>query len=731
MRQEVGLRARRVHALMPVFSIPRPKDRTELDGELKPNPRVTGREQRLRSEFGEQLIGSWIYCKMQPGGSPQSSRRSDVLWTCPIGLATMVNNLGEYVVPSLTHKVHPKTRTNPMPPWIYGVGLAFAVGIAYCLAVKLGLTHLTKPDGVAPFWPAAGMSSGVLIALGRDARLPVAGSAMVVTIIANLMSDQNIWSATAFALCNTGEALLTAWQIEHYFGSGFSLGRLRNVLGLLGAAIRATAASGIGGAVAYKLFHNPAAPIWTTWEHWFVSDAVGIVTVAPLVIGCAEAARGQPRRAEIVEGIVALVALSVMTAIVVSLPPQPWGTVAPVALIFPILLWIAARCQPAFAAAGPFVVSLTIVWTITFGIGHFGDPDLPIDDRILSAQAAILGVALCAYVLAALFAERRHHEAVLEKSEARLQEALTAGAVTAFEWDPFSGLSQRSENAAQILGFDPQRPFTTAQFLTRVHKDDCARFKALIEGVSIDNPSYSVTFRFIRPDGREVWLEENAKAEFDTSGHFERLKGLTRDITGRKQAEERQDLLLAELDHRVKNVLARVVVVANHTHQSNGTMEEFIKALNGRIQSMATAHALLSQSRWCGVGLTDLVRRQLAPYTTGANTTINGPDIILTSAQTQAVAMVINELVTNAAKYGALSRPDGSVSVSWDRTGAGVAAMLTIIWRELGGPPIAAAVQSGYGSRLIRDLIPFELGGTVDLGFPTDGAWCKIAIPFK
>jgi PAS domain S-box-containing protein len=296
------------------------------------------------------------------------------------------------------------------------------------------------------------------------------------------------------------------------------------------------------------------------------------------VIGCAEAARGQPRRAEIVEGIVALVALSVMTAIVVSLPPQPWGTVAPVALIFPILLWIAARCQPAFAAAGPFVVSLTIVWTITFGIGHFGDPDLPIDDRILSAQAAILGVALCAYVLAALFAERRHHEAVLEKSEARLQEALTAGAVTAFEWDPFSGLSQRSENAAQILGFDPQRPFTTAQFLTRVHKDDCARFKALIEGVSIDNPSYSVTFRFIRPDGREVWLEENAKAEFDTSGHFERLKGLTRDITGRKQAEERQDLLLAELDHRVKNVLARVVVVANHTHQSNGTMEEFIKA---------------------------------------------------------------------------------------------------------------------------------------------------------
>jgi PAS domain S-box-containing protein len=631
----------------------------------------------------------------------------------------------------LTQKVQPKTRANPALPWIYAIGLAFAVGIAYFLAAKLSLGLLTKPDGVAPFWPAAGVSSGVLIVLGRDARLPVAGGAIVATIIANLMADRTIWSATAFALCNAGEALLIAWQIEHYFGSGFSLDKLRNVLGLLGAAVRATAASGIGGTVAYQFFHSPAAPIWTTWEHWFASDAVGVITVAPLVIGLAEAVRYPPRRSEIIEGIVALVALAVMTVIVVSLPPEPWVTVVPVALLFPILLWISARCQPVFAAAAAFVVSLTIVWTITFGIGHFGDPALPIDDRILGAQAAILGVALCAYVLAALFAERRHHEAVLEESEARLQEALTAGAVTAFEWDPCNGLSQRSENAAQILGFDPQRTFTAAQFLARVHQDDHARFRMLIKRVCVNNPSYSVTFRFIRPDGREVWLEETAKAEFNTSGRVVRLKGLTRDITRRKQAEERQDLLIAELDHRVKNVLARVTVVAKHTRQSNRTMDEFLKALDGRIQAMATAHALLSQSRWCGVGLTDLIRRQLAPYTTGANTAMSGPDVMLTAAQTQAVAMVIHELVTNAAKYGALSRPDGSVSVNWDRTGADVAAMLTITWRELGGPPIVAPVRSGYGSSLIRGLIPYEHGGTVDLKFPADGACCKIAIPFE
>jgi len=108
-------------------------------------------------------------------------------------------------------------------------------------------------------------------------------------------------------------------------------------------------------------------------------------------------------------------------------------------------------------------------------------------------------------------------------------------------------------------------------------------------------------------------------------------------------------------------------------------------------------HALLSQSRWYGVGLTDLIRHQLAPYTTDANTAISGPDVMLTSAQTQAVAMVIHELATNAAKHGALSSADGHVSVSWDRTGADAAAILTITWREHGGPPIVAPVAEGLG----------------------------------
>jgi PAS domain S-box-containing protein len=287
---------------------------------------------------------------------------------------------------------------------------------------------------------------------------------------------------------------------------------------------------------------------------------------------------------------------------------------------------------------------------------------------------------------------------------------------------------RRSGNAAQIMGLGRQQTLTAAQFLARIHPDDRARYQAHHRSLRVDSPADTVTFRFIRPDGAEVWLEQTSRAEFDATGRVVRLKGLTHDITRRKWSEKRQDLLSAELDHRVKNVLARVAAVIRHTQRRCGTADEFVEAIDGRIQSIAAAHALLSQSRWFGVGLSDLILHQLAPYTTDADILIRGPDVMLTAAQTQAVALVIHELATNAAKRGALSGPDGKVSVSWNLTATDAASTLTIIWRELGGPPIAAPVRSGYGLSLVRDLIPHELGGTVELTFPSDGACCKIEI---
>ena len=305
--------------------------------------------------------------------------------------------------------------------WARSVGLAAAVGVAYFLAARLSVGLVLKPEGVAVFWPAAGISSGVLIALGPRSRWPVAAGVTVATIVIHQLIADPLWAGIALGLSNAAEAVITAALIERYFGTDFSIGRLRQVLGLLVAAIVGTAASGIGGAVTYRLFSGASAEMLTTWQHWFASDAIGIVIVAPLVIELAAALRQPPPRSEIIDGMTALAALAVMTAIAIALPQEPWETVVPVAVLFPILMWITARCRPVFAAAAAFLVSTTVVSTAVLGLGHFGDASLAFADRIPQAQAVILFVALGAYILAALFAERRENEARLARANMMLE----------------------------------------------------------------------------------------------------------------------------------------------------------------------------------------------------------------------------------------------------------------------------------------------------------------------
>jgi signal transduction histidine kinase len=325
------------------------------------------------------------------------------------------------VLQNLRHQFPPSSTVVDLTRWTRAIALTAAIGISYFLAARLSLALLTKPDGVAVFWPAAGVAAGVLIALGPRVRWPVIVGTMAATITANLFGDRNLWSAVLFALCNAGEAVLAAWFIERVFGSGFRLGRLRNVLGLFAAAVIGTAASAIGGTAGIRLFHNAEAPLFTTWQHWFASDALGIVTVAPLLVELAALRRDRLSRSETIEGVLAVAALALVCGLAIFQRWELLATIGPVALLFAPLLWLAARCRPVFAAAAAFIVSLSIVWTTTFGIGYFGNPSFAIADRVFGAQASILLVTLSALVLAALFAEnrdkRRLAEIALQASE--------------------------------------------------------------------------------------------------------------------------------------------------------------------------------------------------------------------------------------------------------------------------------------------------------------------------
>jgi signal transduction histidine kinase len=373
------------------------------------------------------------------------------------------------------------------------VGLAAGVGLAYFLAADLSVRLILQPEGVAVFWPAAGISSGILIALGLQAGWPVLAGVIVATVATHLILNDPLWAGATLGLCNAVEALITAGLIQYYFGPGFNLVRLRYVFGLLAAAAAATIVSGIGGAVTYRLMQGPSAPILTSWQHWFASDLIGIVAVAPLVIGLAAVVRWPSPRKEVIEGTLTLVVLGLMAGFVISLPRELWETVLPITWLFPILVWLAARYRPAFSAAGAFVVSMMIVVTAILGRGHFGDPTIPITDRVLGAQAAILVVALSAYVLAAVFAERRKNAEQLTRSNTMLErerdnKLMNAQAVTAAisheVRQPLAAIAANSGAAVRFLGKTPPDLEEVRAALSRI-TSDTHRTSEVFDGIRV------------------------------------------------------------------------------------------------------------------------------------------------------------------------------------------------------------------------------------------------------
>jgi PAS domain S-box-containing protein len=1262
--------------------------------------------------------------------------------------------------------------------WRRALGLGIVVAIAYLLAARLSLVLLTKPEGVAVFWPAAGIASGTLIALGAGARLPVTLAVLAASTMASLLGDRNIPAAITFALCNAGEALFVASFIKYYFGPDFRLESVRSVVGFFAAAGVGSAMSGSIATTGFIFFYNADASIPTTWLNWFASDALGIILVAPLLIGIGALRDDLPSRWELAEGGLTLAALAIVTFLAFGCPRHYWYTVLPLGLLLPVLL--TAHCRPAFAAAASLMLGFSVVWTTTFGMGDLGE--LPsLHDRTYAARATLLAISTCTLMLAALFAERKQKEvalrhtndrlqlaldgaelgvwsldrksgrfesdardreihgrlgegavftlaearalvhpedlacldaafaesirtgdnckveyrlapslaapgvehwvavegtvlrnaagepvrwlgvtrditarkraevklqkseramrellgalpaaiyvtdaagfivyfntaavalwglrpelhktrycgswrlyrpdgtplsadespmamalkqkkpirgteaiaerpdgtrvpfipfptplfdasgeltgavnmlvdiserqkaeqviaehnmqlalagkvgmvgsftfdlnsgrmqvapgyaaihglpegtsetsradwrtrvhpddlpvldahlqetlagrrsehqceyrilrpdadirwiesraricydhegvpqrivganidvterkkaeAAIRESETLLADALAAGQVIAFEWDTVTRKSKRSGRAAFIFEEECASGRACDAFFKHIHPEDREDFKAAIRNLSPDNPSYALTFRFCCTDGRQVWLEETAKGEFDAAGKLLRIKGLTRDITERKQAEEglqkserkfrellgalpaaiyvtdaagritycnphaialwgvrpgfgkdrvsdlcrlyhvdgtpmapadcpteialkqgrvpqdlefvlerhdgaripiipyptplcdgkgaivgvinmivdiskrkqaelalaernvqlalagkaalvgsysysfdadvmhvsegyaavhglpegtvettrsawrlrahpedrarvdevqqqalrerreeyaieyrivraggevrwiesrsfivygrngrpqrvvgvnidvterrrndeHQRMLAAELDHRVKNILATVSAVAAHTLDTSSSMHHFVAALDGRIRSMASTHELSSGRRWRGLPLQELVRCQLAPYATNKNTDIRGPDVLLRTEAGEAVALALHELATNAAKYGALSSRDGRVSVWWrwpvDGDGPG---HLAIDWREAGGPLVQTPRRSSYGTSVITNLVPYELGGTAELAFAAEGVRWRLNIP--
>jgi light-regulated signal transduction histidine kinase (bacteriophytochrome) len=205
------------------------------------------------------------------------------------------------------------------------------------------------------------------------------------------------------------------------------------------------------------------------------------------------------------------------------------------------------------------------------------------------------------------------------------------------------------------------------------------------------------------------------------------LRRITEAARERKIAANRDQLMMAELDHRVKNTLANIEALVVQTSVSADSLSAFVEGLAARIQSMAKAHSLLSQSRWEGVSINNLLMEELDPYARGnASFEIVGPDLVLTSKSALALSLAIHELATNAAKYGAFSSPGGRVAIRWTLTELGG---LDLSWTEAGGPPVSPPTRRGFGSTLIERALAMETDGQATVRYLPGGVVCNVALP--
>ena len=524
---------------------------------------------------------------------------------------------------------------------------------------------LTKAEGVAVLWPASGVAAGALMVVGRRARLWAAFAIVGATVAANLLGDRGLLAAVSFGLCNAGEALLAAWLAERWSGWPFKFDDLRGLWGFLGAAALASGVAAAGAALAAQQFYT-AASLPSFWRVWATADGLGIVTIAPLVVGLYHLAGERTPRSETIEGLAALALLGATSATVYAAPGGSWIPQIPPAVLFPLLLCIAARCRPVFAAAAGFIISGALLGAAILRLGPFAIADIPLP----SVQATMLIATLCALTLSALFAERRRNEAALMESNERLRLALGGAQLGVWSADLATGALDCDERHCRINGHDPAAPpGTLAQGRACVHPEDLPRLDTAFAAARRTGAPCQAEYRVYAggsvDPARIRWAAVEGTVVRDAAGRPVRLLGVTRDITERKRDEEHKDLLLSELDHRVKNALAVVAAVASRTQETSGSVADFVAALDGRIKSMARTHELLSGRKWEGVPLRDLIERDLEPYVTGSNVSVGGSDVVLRAEAGQALAMVVHELVTNAAKYGALSVERGRVTVGW------------------------------------------------------------------
>lgn len=313
--------------------------------------------------------------------------------------------------------------------------------------------------------------------------------------------------------------------------------------------------------------------------------------------------------------------------------------------------------------------------------------------------------------------KRAAEEAAAHRS--RLEVAVEATGLGFWEWDPRTGQLTWSERNKAIFGFPPDTPVTIEMYLATIHPDDRERCVEIYRQVQAreGGGDFAMEYRAVAPNGQLRWILTRGRVIPDADGPA-LVVGTTLDNTDRHEAEERRSLVMGELAHRAKNGLQVMMAIIAETARSAHDVPGFAKVLNDRLQAMADAQDLVTASGGRPVQLSDLAERALTPFgLTRFELEPEIADVTVLGDVAAGLALLLHEMATNAVKYGALSKANGTVSLKAEGAGPGMAALH---WRERGGPPVVISERRGFGSRLLQAALR-QQGGKVESAFEPEG----------
>jgi PAS domain S-box-containing protein len=315
----------------------------------------------------------------------------------------------------------------------------------------------------------------------------------------------------------------------------------------------------------------------------------------------------------------------------------------------------------------------------------------------------------------------------LRETAERLRLASEAAGFGTYDYQTASGQVYWSSYLRELAGIQGDEPLTLEQALAVIHPDHREMVRSHIDGYALGSGRREIEFKVVRPDGDSRWLLDRGQAVPDGHASGVHVMGTVLDITERKRNEERQRLLMAELDHRVKNILGNVSAIARLSSNRARSVDELVESLDGRIQAISRAHGLLRRGAWESANLAELAAEALSPFRSSGNIELASEPVRIVPELAQSLALILHELATNAVKYGALSTPRGKVKLLWSRLSAG---QLRLVWQEFGGPRTSPPTRKGFGLTILQTAAA-DLGAIANSDFRAEGFVYTLQGPFE